>query len=199
MIVGRVIFDLDGTLIDSVPGIVTALTRAFAVVVPDHPLPPLAPHVGPPVAQMISAIAPDLSGTTHAAVLAAFRAGYDRDGWRDVVLLPGAWETLRALATARIPCDVATYKPLAPTQRILDTLGLTPLIARVRGGDGPGGAAVDKAAMLTELVVAAGVAPGSVVYVGDTPLDRVAAGAAGTRFVAVGPDAGPLTVERVLG
>ncbi len=199
MTVRRVIFDLDGTLIDSVPGIVAALTRAFAVVVPQHALPPLAPFVGPPVARMIPAIAPDLPGETQTAVLAAFRAHYDGEGWRDVVAMPGAQDTLRALAAAGIPCDVATYKPLAPTLRILDALGLAPLIARVRGSDGPGGMARDKAAMLTELMAAAGVPAALVVYVGDTPMDRVAAAAAGARFVDVGPDGLPLTAACVLG
>ncbi len=199
MTVRRVIFDLDGTLIDSVPGIVLTLTRAFEAVVPGHPLPPLALFVGPPVARMIPTIAPELSAATHAAVLAAFRQRYDGDGWRDVVPLPGALETLRALADAGIPADVATYKPLAPTLRILDALGLAPLVTRVRCVDGPGGPALDKAAMLTELIAAAGLAPADVVYVGDTPADRVAARTAGTRFVAVGPEGGALRVERVTG
>lgn len=184
-----IVFDLDGTLVDSVPGIVRALARAFAAVVPGHPLPDLAPHVGPPVARMIPAIAPHLPPEVQASVLAAFRRDYDAEGWREVRPCPGAVEVLTRLEADGVCLLLATYKPLAPTRAILAALDLARFFRAVRCVDGPGAVQPEKHAMIRELLGDLRPPPTEPLYVGDTAGDEAAAQAAGVAFAGVGPAA----------
>lgn len=190
------VFDLDGTLVDSVPGIAACLRAAFADVVPGLEIPDPAPFVGPPVARMIPALAPDLAPAVHAAVLARFRLRYDGDGWRVVDPMPGARAALVALTEAGVRCFVATYKPERPTRAILAALALLPLVEDLRCVDGPGGPAPTKAAMLRDLLDRAALVPARTWYVGDTPGDAEAAAEAGLRFAGVGPAPFPPGAER---
>lgn len=173
-------FDLDGTLIDSAPGITGHLARAFAAVVPDRALPDLRPFIGPPVATMIPRIAPDLSAQDVKAVLAQFRSSYDADGCVEVTVFPGVESLLRSLNAFGVDVFVATFKPLVPTEKILGALGLRRWIRDLRCVDGPGGPWADKAAMIGDLVAPTAEA----VYVGDTLDDERAALAAGVDFIA---------------
>jgi phosphoglycolate phosphatase len=179
-----VVFDLDGTLVDSVPGIVACLTEAFAEVAPGFVLPDLASRVGPPVATMIDTVAARLPGADRGALLAAFRRRYDGEGWKDVREMDGATRVLGELSALGVRCTVATYKPLRPTRAILAHLGLDAYVHDVRCVDGPGGVFARKEEMILSLLAGRGL--DTAIYVGDTPADVAAAREAGVAFFGVG-------------
>jgi phosphoglycolate phosphatase len=134
--VRHVIFDLDGTLVDSLPGIAFSVDAALAAC----GLPPagvsLAPLIGPPVREILAAV----SGATSRELLdwmeRSFRASYDAEGWRRTVCLPGVPDMLRRLMTGGVDLWIATNKPALPTGRILRELNV---------GGGAGGAACPRA------------------------------------------------------
>jgi phosphoglycolate phosphatase len=102
---------------------------------------------------------------------------YDRRLLETTVAYEGVADAL-LLASRRARLAVLTNKPLAPSRRILDALGLTSYFAEIVGGDGPLGRKPDPAALR-----ALGAGDPHVVLVGDSPVDRDTAAAAGATFL----------------
>jgi phosphoglycolate phosphatase len=156
-----VVFDLDGTLIDSRRDLADA-ANALIVERGGRPLPVEA------IAGMVGEGAPLLVRR----VLKATTPLYD-----------GTREALEALAL-RAALAVLTNKPQRPTDRILEGLGIAPFFQWSVGGDTPYGRKPDPAG-LNHLMSAAGTDPGDTVMVGDSAIDLRTARAAGTRICLV--------------
>jgi phosphoglycolate phosphatase len=106
-----------------------------------------------------------------------FLAIYDRRLLETTVAYDGVPEMLM-LASRHGTLSVLTNKPLAPSRRLLDALGLLAYFDAVIGGDGPFGRKPDVTGLR---VVSQGA--GQVLLVGDSPIDRDTATAAGCSFV----------------
>ncbi|MGE0864439.1 MAG: HAD-IA family hydrolase [Vicinamibacterales bacterium] len=176
-----IIFDLDGTLIDSARD----LGEAASELVQGFGGPPLS------VAQVVtmvgdgapvlvrraleqSGLAPDTPGA-----LERFLQIYDRRLMDHTVAYPGIREEL-ARAVHRGPLAVLTNKPLGPAIGLLEALGLRGFFSRIIGGDGEYGRKPDPAG----LHALRALAPGEpVVMVGDSPADAQVAEAAACPFV----------------
>jgi phosphoglycolate phosphatase len=122
--VAAVVFDLDGTLVDSLPGIEASIRRAAELCLPGRVLPALRDFVGPPIGKMLARLWPDIPEKKMREVLAAFRRHYDADGCRQTRLFDGVNGTLTRLAESGIEMFVLTNKPLQPTLTILDLAGI---------------------------------------------------------------------------
>ena len=131
-----VVFDLDGTLIDSCPDIRTALNLVLA----DDGLAPLSL---PAVQQIIGdgagallargfAARGSVAGPRH---LSAFLAAYEPRCVAQTRAYPGIAAALAALRAAGHPLGVCTNKPERAARRILDALGLAEYFLAVTGGD----------------------------------------------------------------
>lgn len=176
-----IVFDLDGTLIDSRRDI----TDAANALLESCGAPPLAE-------ERIGAMVGDGAATLVARAFEASGIGPPADALRQYLSLyherllahtrpyPGIVDALEALA-GRARLAVLTNKPLRPTLEILDGLELTRFFGRaaVLGGDGPFARKPDPAG-LQHLQTDAGVAPGGSVLVGDSAIDCRTARAAET-------------------
>jgi mannitol-1-/sugar-/sorbitol-6-phosphatase len=102
-----VIFDMDGTLIDSTP----AVARAWAVWASEYGLPPLdlRTHHGTPSASVVRAVMPE---HLHEAGMQRITE-LEISDLHDVVVLPGAVEALESLATAKNAIATSCTVPLA--------------------------------------------------------------------------------------
>jgi phosphoglycolate phosphatase len=173
-----VVFDLDGTLIDSRPDIAAALNHALA----DFGLPPwseaeIEPMIGEGARVLVErAIAGRLDPARHAEVLADYSAWYERESTVRTRVYPGVEDGLRALAGVRRA--VATNKPGALSRTICDALGLSALVDLVLGeGDVP--RRKPDPAMLDAAMARLHADRASTLYVGDGPIDVLTARAAG--------------------
>lgn len=179
---GAVLFDLDGTLVDSAEDIAASVNAALALDgAAPRPLAEIAPRIGAPLADIFRALLPAPDPARVEAACAAYRAHYFDNCARASRLYPGVGACLDGLAGARL--GVATTKATFQAVRVCEAFGIARRFAAIQGCDGiphkPDPAVV--LAALSRL----GVDPGEAWMVGDTVLDLRAGRAAGCRVCAV--------------
>jgi phosphoglycolate phosphatase len=179
-----VLFDLDGTLADSSPGIHASVRVAAAELgLPEPTSTQLRAMVGPPL-QDGFAFGFGLSGADVDRAVAAYRAYYSAGAMLQAPPYPGIPELLARLRADGATLAVATSKPEPFAVRILEHLGLLGQFASVHG------ASLDGAVRHKEQVVAAALAEhraGSApVLVGDRAQDVVGAAACGLPCIGAG-------------
>jgi len=182
-IVEGIIFDLDGTLVDSAPGIERCLRQALAEVAPGSQPRVLPGLVGPPVRDMVARLLPGADDALLDAGVAAFRRCYDGGGWRDTAPYEGAEQMLKTLGSAGRRLFIVTNKPRVPTDRILAHLGWRGLFDAVACRDDGASASADKATALAHLMESESLYTERIVFVGDTVDDAVAAQRRGLAFI----------------
>jgi phosphoglycolate phosphatase len=180
--ISLVIFDLDGTLVDSREDIAAAVNAALAQVgSATRRVDEIAPRIGEPLDAIFRRWLPAQSPHLLADAVAAYRSFYFDNCARSSALYPGVRECLDRLAP--IPLAVATTKTTRQAIRVCEQLDLARHFAVIQGCDGiphkPDPAVVR--AVLSRL----GVAPGAAWMVGDTPMDVEAGRAAGCATCAV--------------
>lgn len=177
-----VVFDLDGTLVDSKHDLADA-ANALIVEGGGTPLPVdrIAAMVGEGAALLVRrALAAAGLDPESPDALARFLRLYDERLLAHTRLYDGIAEAVDALA-ARTELAVLTNKPTAATERILSGLGLRRRFRDVLGGDTPFGRKPDPAG-LRELMARAGATPGATWLVGDSRVDLRTARNAGTNI-----------------
>ena len=131
------IFDLDGTLIDSRLDLANAVNAARAAS-RREPLPNklIFSYVGngAPVL-MQRAMGSEASTEEVQAALKFFLDYYGRHAVDCTQLYPGVRESLERLHTAGVPIGVLTNKPVRISRSILEHFGLTPMMLAIYGGD----------------------------------------------------------------
>jgi len=129
------IFDLDGTLIDSradLTAAVNAMRRSYGL--EPHPVARVTGWVGNGLGKLVERALSDASGIDRAEAQTRMQAAYAADPVAETRLYDGVRETLAALAVRGVPLAIATNKPEAVTRRILAALGVAEYFAVVVGG-----------------------------------------------------------------
>lgn len=177
-----ILFDLDGTLIDSSPGILASFARVLAA----HGLAPvvaLDPSIiGPPLADTLRTLSGIGDETLLAALADDFKRDYDAAGYRETTLYPGVAEGLAVLAAAGTRLFIVTNKRMRPTRKILDHLGIAGHFTGVHSRDETTPAAASKAAVVRRVIADRAVERRHAVFVGDSNEDAAAARKNGLRF-----------------
>lgn len=178
----QVIFDLDGTLVDSSASVLNCFQKAFNTcgMVPIRPLTP--DIIGPPLMETFTL----LTGTSDVAVLCpladAFKMSYDTQGYQLTQVFPGVPDLLRELADSGRPLFIATNKRLLPTQRILEHLGWTSFFQRVYALDAFKPPLKGKSELLARILSDNKFVPTKTLYIGDRHEDAEAADYNGMLF-----------------
>jgi phosphoglycolate phosphatase len=196
--ISAVVLDLDGTLVDSLPGIEASLRFAVEQCLPGRSLPDVRAVIGPPVGLMLRALFPDLAEDDLARTVAEFRLHYDIEGCLRSRLYDGVCETLAALTRSAVALFILTNKPLRPTLRILEAVALRDQFRAVVCPDSSDPAFAIKAEGAKRLTQEYGLAPGSTMLVGDGPDDADAAAACGFAFAAAAYGYGNVLGRRVI-
>lgn len=174
---GLVIFDLDGTLVDSRADLAAAGNAARrSVGLEDLACATIAGYVGDGVERLLERLigSGDLDQARQ-----AFHAHYDRHCCDQTRAYPGISEALAILAERGWHCGVATNKPEVFARRIIAAVGLAGLIGdRIIGGDRH---RKPEPQQLLALLQMSGVPPQQAWMVGDHHTDIRAARAAGLR------------------
>jgi phosphoglycolate phosphatase len=191
-----VVFDLDGTLIDSIGDLVVAVNRLLA----ERGGPALrrdevSRMVGEGAGLLVSR-AFNAAGVTDDAgeALPRFLEIYDAVLPGSTRPYPGVPDMLAALCSSG-PVAVLTNKPAAAAKKILSMLELDRYVHRVAGGDGPFARKPSPDGLL-HLIASAGRQPRATWMVGDSTIDLLTAHAAGTRVCVVRYGFGFATFDR---
>ncbi|WP_304166762.1 HAD hydrolase-like protein [Phenylobacterium aquaticum] len=167
------LLDLDGTLLDSAPGILAcarAAVTAMGVTCP--PDEDMRWMIGPPLRPSFTRL---LGGPDRVEdCIALYRTLYAVEGVAAARPFDGIAAALEALATLG-PLYVCTSKMTAFARDMIDRHGLTALFAGVHGAD-PAGALDDKATLMAWMIGDYGLTPDRCVMIGDRAED-VRAGA----------------------
>jgi phosphoglycolate phosphatase len=179
-----VLFDLDGTLVDSTPGIFASVRVAAAELGLREPDPEqLLQMVGPPLQEGFALVLGVPVAEVPRAV-AAYRAHYSAGALLDVTVHDGIPELLGALTQQGMTLAVATSKPEVFAVRVLAATGLLPSFASVHG------ATLDGAVRHKDQVVAAALAAHpegtDPVLIGDRAHDVLGAAAHGLPCIGAG-------------
>jgi phosphoglycolate phosphatase len=167
-----IVFDLDGTLVDSQRDLADATNALLA----EYGRAPLA-------VEQVSAMVGEGAAVLVRRALAASGLDPDTPGALDRFLAhyaerltvhtrpyPGIPEVLVALRGEGHTLAVLTNKPQHATETILERLDLTASFSEIVGGDGPAGRKPDPAGLLG-LIARSAQEPASTVLVGDSPVD----------------------------
>ena len=185
------LFDLDGTLIDTRPGMRAALGEALAEVMGDKTGMGQA-NLSLPLEAMIMSAAPSAPPNLRRLVSAAFRRHYDAGLWRGARGYPAAEACLRDLCAAGVRAFVVTNKRSVAAGRLLEHFALAPYFEAVVGQP-EHGAPKAKSELAARCLATAGLDPVTTVVVGDSDLDGLMAASRGMTFVAFTSGAGPLS------
>ncbi len=177
------IFDLDGTLTDSKPGILGCLTSALDA----HRIPwtgPLDWFIGPPAGQSLRRLMPDADESRRAALLHDYRSCYDTTGWAENSVYPGIHEVLQSLQASGWQLFVCTSKREDFALRILEKFALNSYFLALYA-DTVGSLHHSKTALLRRLLEEQSLDPAAACMVGDRNFDIEAARANGVTSIAV--------------
>lgn len=182
--VDAVLLDLDGTLLDTAPDLVTAANAMLA----DLSRPPLpAEHVisfvGKGAERLVHRVLTgDLDGQADPAMMSRamprFLAHYERENGRQTRPYPGVHEGLATMRARGLRLACVTNKPQRFTDSLLAHTGLARFFELVLGGDALPRRKPDPLPML-HACERLGVPPERAIVIGDSLNDAQAARAAG--------------------
>ena len=188
-----VIFDLDGTLLNTSRGVFSSVLYMAEKMGYPKPEPEvLRTFIGPPIRDSVKRV----WGVDDDAAVRAhrfFQEAYIGGDALKTDQYPGMTDLLRALRNRGIRIGVATLKPDEQARRVLGYTGIAPFIDHVCGTDITGMGS--KESRIRDCLETFGIPAEESVEIGDTLYDAEGAHAAGADFLAVLYGFGPDTVE----
>lgn len=175
------VFDLDGTLVDSAPEIHAVANKVFS----DKGLQPfpfavvrgaIGNGVGVLVSRLLQSQGHEPSGSLHAELVDRFVKIYE-EAFDLTTLYPGVISALTDLAAAGHPMGICTNKPEGPARAVLRHFGLDHHFQVVIGGDSLPTRKPDPAPLISALRA---LEADRALFVGDSEVDAETAHAAGT-------------------
>jgi phosphoglycolate phosphatase len=201
-----VIFDLDGTLVDSrtdLANSVNAMLRQYHR--PELPLEVIASYIGNGAPMLVRRSLGDPDDETFVQEALLYFMAYYREHKLDTTYVyDGIKESLDAIRASRngdsaepappLRMAVLSNKPVVPSRGIVDALGLGPYFFQVYGGNSFHTKKPDPTGVQA-LLQESGARPQETVIVGDTDIDVITARNAGIYSIGVTYGLAPHTLE----
>ena len=179
---GVVIFDLDGTLLDSLPGIEHSVRAAFASCGLEMGHADLRGLIGPPIRAIFATLSPKATQDELDRLVRAFRASYDVEGIPRTPAFTDTVDVLLELKARRRKLFVASNKPRQISMAILEQVGLADVFDEIVTRDSRLPAYTGKTEMISYLTDKWKLDAPDCLLVGDTLEDAEAARNSGINF-----------------
>lgn len=182
-----VVFDLDGTLADTLPDIAGALEKVTAKYGEYGDLQQLVrKSIGNGAKKLVERVfdALGISKEHLEEDLAEYRALYAKDSCIDTVLYPNTLKVLEELKKRGIAMAVATMKPRESTKEVLEKMGIADYFSLVLSADDMQAPKPDPWSVYT-CAKHVGISPEQALMIGDSMTDVGAGKASGAVSVAV--------------
>jgi phosphoglycolate phosphatase len=179
-----ILLDLDGTIVDSQPGIAMSCHAALAALGHRPEALDVRTLIGPPLEEVLGTVLRRLGDDRVDEAVRAYRDHYGMVGLLETTVYPGVAAALDHLAARGARLYVATSKRRSFAERILEHLGLIDRFAAIHGSE-PDGALDHKPQLLAHVIARHDLAPGACVMVGDRRHDIAGAHANGMRALGV--------------
>jgi len=180
-----ILFDLDGTLIDSEQGIVNSIEHALSGLgVPIPSRESLRGWIGPP----LRAVFPNVVGDDPATIergVKLYRERFSEIGWLEHTVYPGIGDVVDALAAQGDQLAVVTTKADLYAERIVRSLPFGARFERVYAAP-PGSNSSEKASMIARALTDFGMDARDASMIGDRHFDIEGARANGVRAIGAG-------------
>jgi phosphoglycolate phosphatase len=190
---GCILFDLDGTLLDSLPGIEFSVHAAFAACHLPIPNVSVGALIGPPIRTILSRAGNIVDADMLDRLEQAFRVSYDSEGWSQTVCFPEASHVLRIMRQQGRRLFVVSNKPRHISLRILEAEEVLVFFEAVITRDSRSPAYSGKEEMIKVLLAEYRLASRDCLLAGDTMEDAQAAATAGISFAYMTHGYGSLT------
>jgi len=179
------LLDLDGTLIDSYPGILTSCVAALRVLghQPDK-APDIRQPIGQPLEEIMQILLQSYGDGRVGEAVAAYRQHYGESGFLGSVPYPGIRESLEEMKRTGLRIFLATSKRAIFASRILDHLNFTSYFDGIYGSV-PSGELDHKPELLAHILSMHSLSPSHTLMVGDRRHDISGAHTVGMRGLGV--------------
>jgi len=178
-----IIFDLDGTLIDSFPAISISMDYAFAAVKCSQKKTLEESMIGPPLEDIIQNVAGIQDENLKKEIVSIFIKHYDEGGYKETKQFPGISICVKKLFENNNKLYIATNKRNEPTKKIIEMFSWQKYFTAVYTRDGRIPYYSSKADMIDQLIVDYRIEKDHALYVGDRVEDEHAANSVGIGFI----------------
>ncbi|WP_334158423.1 HAD family hydrolase [Oryzomicrobium sp.] len=179
------IFDLDGTLIDSANSILESLNRVFKETGTLPAIPLSESIIGPPLQETFELLCGTSERKIISSHLTSFQKNYDDNGYKKTKAYPGINDLLNKLWQQGYIIHIATNKRLTPTQRIMEHLDWVKYFQSIHTLDMYSPRLPNKTDLLKKLLQQKKISPHEAIYIGDKPEDCQAATTNSLNFIGV--------------
>lgn len=175
----HILFDLDGTLVNSSEGIINAFTYSFSKMnteVPDKTL--LSTFIGPPLETSFKAFFPDQEKLDQA--IYHFRTFYKKTGVGQTHLYPNIKDLLQQLKVLNLSLYVTTSKFEPMATRMLEELDIDTYFDNIYGATA---SRFHKSDVIKDCLLDNNIAISDAVIIGDTKFDIIGAKEVGIKSI----------------
>ena len=171
----NIIFDLDGTIIDSHEGIQSSFDYAFEFIYNKKNSRTIKEFVGPPIHHILAEISGEKDPAILDKFLTSFKLNYDSEGYKQSFLYENMESVLKNLSALGHTLYICTNKRHVPTLKIIEFLSIGHWFKKVYCIDSEADFFGDKSALTKSIINNENLNKDDTFFIGDTKHDADAA------------------------
>jgi phosphoglycolate phosphatase len=178
-----IIFDLDGTLVDSSESVIESIQAAFLMCNLKPVMELNSDIIGPPLTETLIKLSGFSDQATLSRLAEKFKKNYDDFGFKKTKVFDGINEMLKELYENDFQLFIATNKRIIPTRKIINYLGWDKFFKEIYSLDSFSSNADSKKEILAKIIEINCLSKKNIIYVGDLEDDRYSAIANSISFI----------------